>query len=339
VIAPIGIQEGIYLNMPFNEYLAIPALSHSGMKDMRISQLEFWHRNINPNRTLDESTSFTEFGTALHSLLLEPDEHCTRYYRALDKADYPDALFTMDDLKDYCAKNGLPTSAKKKADLIDRVREHSTDVVIWDELEETHALEHAGQIELSPYDADRLADIHQIVSADAECQRLLTGGHSEVTIVVRDPVHDVLLKCRHDYMRPRATTDIKTFTNSKRKPIRQAVYDEMFYRGYLTQAVFYHRCRTLAEGLRVHGGNLDRVRFDSHDFTFLFIESEAPHHIVPVTLRESESDIYWQEPKAFVEQCIEDYAENLELYGTKPWRERTEAHVLEDHDIRQLAFS
>lgn len=338
MIAPVDNIEGIYLDMPFNEYLAIAALSHSGMKDMRISQLEFWHNHVNPNRVAKASTKEQEFGTAVHSLLLEPEQHVERYYRELDKADYPNALVTCDQMKAVLKEKGLKVSGNKD-ELIARLAFDAPEVQVWETMLDEHALNHKGKIMLSPGDADRLAAIHQLVSADAECQRLLSGGHSEVTIVVRDPVHDVLLKCRHDYMRPRGTTDVKTFTNSKQKPIKQAVYDELFYRGYLTQAVFYHRCRTLAEGLQVHGGNLDRVRFDSHDFTFLFIESEAPHHVVPVTLKESESDIYWQEPKAFVDQCIEDYAENLEIYGTKPWRERTEAHVLEDNDIRQLAFS
>lgn len=62
---------GVYVGLPFGEYLKIPAVNHSLLKRMEDSPLHFKWEQDNPE---DHETVSKRMGTQTHTLLLEPDK-------------------------------------------------------------------------------------------------------------------------------------------------------------------------------------------------------------------------------------------------------------------------
>jgi hypothetical protein len=69
---PKGLEPGIYFNLPAEQYHADPALSHSGMVDLLIHPLHYWHKSpLNPNRDMYKTSDAMKFGDRCHKLLLD----------------------------------------------------------------------------------------------------------------------------------------------------------------------------------------------------------------------------------------------------------------------------
>jgi len=71
-------SDGIYYDVPMNDYLPLPYMSSSGVADMQVSIGNFWANNINPKRET-KKTDATSFGTVFHTLVLEPEKFPEEY--------------------------------------------------------------------------------------------------------------------------------------------------------------------------------------------------------------------------------------------------------------------
>lgn len=68
---PDGFAPGIYFNMPEDAYHNDKALSHSGITDILISEMDYWENSpLNPEREFKESDAM-KFGKRCHMMLLE----------------------------------------------------------------------------------------------------------------------------------------------------------------------------------------------------------------------------------------------------------------------------
>ena len=114
-------KEGIYFNMPSQEYFDLPYFSRSAAQIVRFSGKEFEHYLKNPV----QETQAMALGTAIHSLFLEPEAFKETYVKAPSLADYSErkVIQTVDDLKPYLETYGLKKSGKKEA-LIASVRDY-----------------------------------------------------------------------------------------------------------------------------------------------------------------------------------------------------------------------
>ena len=74
-------------------------------------------------------------------------------------------------------------------------------------------------------------------------------GFGEVSVFWTDP-NGIQCKARFDYLKEASWTEFKTFDNSRRKPVRQAVNDAIQYNMYYVGAAFY---RDAAEAVRTGG--------------------------------------------------------------------------------------
>lgn len=347
-------EEGIYFGMPAEEYHAAPGLSHSGMRALAISPLEYWHQHLRPGRTPEAPTPAQGFGTALHCRLLEPAEFPRRYARRLNPDDYPDALDTVDDLKAWLQARGQPTTHKRKQELIDRVRGCDPTARIWAEVQAEYVVENHQKELLSDDDWQRLEESASVARADPLIDSVLSDGAAEVSVFVRDPETDVLLKCRLDYLTPQLTVDVKSFSLSRMKSLHRTICDQIYHERYFEQAVFYHDLRALAlaklaagqiEGHGWADPRLVRAMLAQSNpgFAFVFVESSAPYHLALYTLRREysggQSDLYWTEARRRQRQLIGLYQECCAYYGELPWRRPVEAEVLEDTDLPQLAYA
>ena len=348
------IEPGIYFGMPEDVYHAADGLSNSGMKHLHVSPLNYWHHNLNPDFEGREETAALRFGKAAHCLGLEPDRFNERFARKLTPEERPGALVTTEDMKAFLSSHGLTKSGKKQ-DLVDRIRSNGLNAVIWDEEVVKHAELHAGKTFLGEEEASLIHKAAAVLAADPFARILLTDGIPEVSFFVRDPATGVMLKARMDYVKPTATVDLKTFSNSRGKPTDKVVFDAICYEGYYVQCVFYHQVRELARKqlaageIQTHGmvseewlkGFVENYR---HAFGFVFIESDEPFDLRIVQLSPSEAlrgdrNVYWNVAAISIEDKIQLYAECLKKYGDDPWRDPAKPYVLQDTDLPTLMFA
>lgn len=350
------IEEGIYFDLPEAVYHNAEGLSCSGMKQLAISPLNYWHKNYNHTKEQEEESYPMRFGKAVHCRLLEPERFAREYTTELCKEDYVEVLDTMDDMKGFLTLHGLPTTAKKKQELIDRILESGHSAVIWGQEKARFESENEGKIILSKQEMARIEALAATALNDPFVASVVIGGMPEVSFFVRDPETGVMLKARMDYVRVAATIDVKTFSNSRGKPIDRAVFDAINYESYHLQCVSYHRVRELARQRLASGdiqtfGNVSEawlkgfIENDKHGFGFLFIESDAPFEMRLVYLKPTESaggqpNIYWLNAENRMQELTLKYANCLARYGTdQQWREQCKPYVLLDADLPQMMFS
>ena len=345
------IGQGIYFNMHEAVYRMAHGVSHSALKHLHVSPLQYWDKCINPDREVTEETYPQMLGKAMHTAILEPTEFTSRYAKIPSKSDFDRVLDTMDDLKAYCEEIGLPTTAKRKQDLIDRIIEAEGDdaPVIWDIMKE--ALERDDKIKLKPADFDCVIDAAKAIEKDPVTKSLFTGGFPEVSIFVE--YEGKMLKGRIDYMRINTSLDLKSFNNARGKNPYKAMTDALYYEDYFVQAVYYHKLRELARQklaageIEIHGApegfKEAFLKADGHSFGIVFVESSRPYHTAAYALKPKDiggqTNIYWSTAEARIERLLETYAECWNRYGKDEWREPIEPRMLSDLDLPQLMFS
>jgi len=72
--ADMPYAEGIYFDMPEDEYHKIPYFSRSGADEILFSAEQFWENSpMNPDRKEKETNDAMDLGSAIHCMLLEPE--------------------------------------------------------------------------------------------------------------------------------------------------------------------------------------------------------------------------------------------------------------------------
>ncbi|WP_020474530.1 PD-(D/E)XK nuclease-like domain-containing protein [Zavarzinella formosa] len=349
------IPEGIYFGLPEDEYHAAAGLSCSGMKQLSVSPLNYWHHNSNPAFERPEESFPMRFGKAVHCRLLEPERFHQMYCRELSVEDYPGALQTIDHMKEWLSDHGMPTTSKRKQDLIDRIVASDHPAMIWDDLKGRHAEENAGKAVITKGEAELIEALAAVAAADPVVSAIFIGGMPEVSFFVEDPETGVMLKARMDYVRPRSTMDLKTFSNSRGKPVEKAVFEAIYHESYHLQCVYYHKVRELARrklaagAIQTHGFVSEAwlktfTEQEDAGFGFVFVESSPPFDMRLILLKQAESpgadlNVYWSAAAMKIYDATQLYAECLAKYGQDPWRDQVKPHLLEDTDLPQLMFA
>lgn len=160
--------EGIYREVPNEIYHGDrSAVSSSSLKQLLRSPAHFVALQEEP----EESTVAKDFGTALHSALLEPEK-----YRAL-----------------YVAKSKINRSTKSgKA------------------LAETMAVALADKVQISPASMADIDAMVSTARKHPRVTEMLQQGEAEVSYVWKDDTTGILCKCRPDWLNDDAIWDLKS---------------------------------------------------------------------------------------------------------------------------------
>jgi len=331
VIAGPTFKPGIYFDIPPEEYHAAPGLSHSGMKDLMVSPLRYWHLHINPDREPVEPTAEMVLGTAVHALALEPESFDQRYIQELDASDIEGCLVTMADLRGWATSKGLSFTARTKEDMVQVIRtfcdkQRVKFPPIFDLLKRDHEERTAGRVQLNKERFHRVVGAADSLLREQEIQAFLGNGKPEVSIFATDPETGVLLKARMDWVSPGCTLDLKTFTQMRGRSIDDSVARAIFYEGYYRQAYYYTLLRALV------GSKVTK-------FVFGFVESEQPHEVRIRQLSpkgHGEAHAYWERAHLEVQQLIQCYAYCQQRFGSDPWRSEQEVELLRDEELPGL---
>lgn len=154
---PMGLVE-----MTNEEYHAAPGVSKSHLDVINgKSLMHYWHKYLNPEREAEKTTPAKMLGTAIHSVVLEPD------------------LFTSG----YVPNPGIERRSNAgKAEYAAFVKENEGKLILEDE------------------DYQRCLQIRDAVHRHPVARGLLSGGKAEQTFFALDPDTGELVKCRYDYL-------------------------------------------------------------------------------------------------------------------------------------------
>ena len=244
-------------NHPEWKYHAAPGLSSTQLKCfVNLSPRHYQYRYLDGCSHPHTSDAML-LGSLVHCMVLEPDKVSQRYEVALVPEQCPDCLRTVEQMRDYCRKNGLMICGTK-ADLIGRIQAHDHGVPIWDVMVSRQTDNHRQVIKAELWDtARRMCDA---VFANPDACDLLKTGKPEVSVWADYEETGQLIKCRCDWLREDGVAvDLKTCACAA--PAAFARDCAKF--GYGLQEAHY---RTVLNGAQ--------HRLD--EFVFIAVESEPP---------------------------------------------------------------
>lgn len=197
----------IHTDMPLVDYLAISAISGSSLKILLTEPEQYPLRNSAP----DDDKPWLVRGSAAHALILEgPNAYEARYCTALDRADYPEAVETCDEMRAALRERGLPVSGNKP-ELLQRLTCNAPDVPIWSQIERAHR---EGRTEIDSADDAAIRAANSLISRDSRLRDLVSQGLPELTILWDN--RGVQCKARLDYLSKRGITELKTISRGAR---------------------------------------------------------------------------------------------------------------------------
>jgi hypothetical protein len=378
-------EPGIYFGMPEEEYHAIPALSSSGIKKLAASPMIFWAGSwLNPEKDAPSSPEEREkervhqrLGKAYHCRLLEgAAAFADRWCVGLDKADYPDAIESVEEIKAAIEKAGhipvtkiatgeeVPDPKKagamkpvlrtaKKEDWIAQLQEIDLDVQIWPIIQSEFAQANAGKGFVTAEQYKRIAIAAAMIERDDELSRMVGGGHAEVSLFWVCPITGVPMKMRADYLKVRSIIDLKTVANQKEMSFERAITSELASRKYgLQPSVYGEGAAAVRQLVREHGASAVHVLSGDVEEATAWALKWAQHRepdefffifqqkgIAPIT-----RGLRW--PRMGTTKMIFDdivkaqkrrFREFNQSYGVDPWLDLKPVYDLADEDLPPYA--
>lgn len=334
-------EEGIYFNMPFEEYLGIQCLSSSGIKNLLISPTDFWARSyMNPlGGEWDQESQAKIEGRAYHKRILEGKEEFYRVYAPSYEDDGdPKMIRTSDDIKDALAKCGVPVSFKSKADGAARLLGTDPTARIMCLEERAHEAKHPGKEFISAKTVRYMEFAARLIECDPQINTYFIGGHSEVSVIWYDDDYGVWFKIRLDYLKVGPACDFKTFANIMEKSINKAVYNAMASRRYNIQAALYlignDVGKRFAAAGKVIGYKGDPKWLDLYADTsceeFRYVFQQKGISPVAIGGRLLKNSKIYQDGVSKVAEAVETYRKFTEQFGTEMWITST-TPIMFDH--------
>jgi exodeoxyribonuclease VIII len=233
---PTAPAPGVHI-MPMDQYHRSPGASKSQLDLLHQSPaLVEWAKNAPEDPDAD---SAVDIGTALHALLLEPDQFSTLYVPDFEPP--ADALSTIADMKAALDARGIAyKSADSKAVLVDKLLGHDPSAPVVDALRGEWEKGIGARTVLSQTEHRKLILMRDSVMAHPTARKLLEApGHRERCHFWIDELTGELCRCRIDAEIPKfatildvkTTADIERFTRSV-KQYRYHVQQSFYSEGY-----------------------------------------------------------------------------------------------------------
>lgn len=327
-------QYGIYMDMPFEEYLADPSLSKSGMKDLMISPLTYWvNSHLNPDRQNKETSSMS-LGTAVHHMILDGAEsYLENYAIQPEKKDYPNFVDGVAELKTLCKTMGLKTTGTI-SDLCKRILQINPHAALWPEIKREFEATSKNKQILKCGDGETVNRIAAAIGRNEPARNAFCNGFSEVSVLWPDPVTGIPMKARFDYLKQGIIVELKTFNNTGGFEVGKAVAMATVKYGYHLQAIHYLQAavnaRQMIQKGMVYGADdkNDRITkiFEGQKeirFFFVFVETSKACNVI---IREYKNlndaggeNLLYQNGKSDIDRAKDLYIKCREKFGKNPW--------------------
>ncbi len=302
-------KEGIYFGMPFEEYLDIPTASRTFLEKMLFDEEEGWlYSPYNPNKPEHKPTPAMELGTAIHSMLLEP-EIFSKYVQYPCYADYPGTkiLKTTEDLKNFLVSVGEKKTGVK-ADLIDRatsyINPNDPTMIIWDCVIEKFKknVEESGKRILNQDSMTVLDGINESLSHRPKIKEQLQAGYSEVTIIWED-YQGITYKARLDRVDIDSIIDLKSFSvKYTKKPLQDWLDMEIKNQNYnLQSSIYFDGLKTVIRKIKnkeaevfgeVNPEWLSKfLENEKKNYSIIFTRTQSPYQIIEKSIIKASQDL------------------------------------------------
>lgn len=355
---------GVYLDLPESQYFAAEALGSSDLKKLVRDPAGWWYQSKhNPRYKPDADTKSRILGRALHALLLEGDEaYAARFAIQPDKTAYPDALETMDEMREVLGRAEVEyKKSSKKADLIAYLKHAGFGDQVWDIIRGKY-LEQISDPDVTGIDyRDHIGLQHMAELArdhpDVGPAFDPKVGLSEVSVFWhREGEDDILYRARLDRLTPAYIMDLKSMSNWKGKDPVHAAQRQVVEFEYDIQRVFYDEAR---EALRKHVAE-NRVFAGGQPVDFRVMESiaaadhwrwiwlfyqvrndksgTAPVIIPRMHLKDPSSEV-WKGATEKIEFAIANFRKWRDRFGfDEPWVWSVPFEEWDDADLQGLQY-
>jgi hypothetical protein len=307
-------ELGCHLNQRHEDYLQDHGLGYSSIKELFLSPSEWWNSSPhNPLRAVvddDENKLAFKRGAALHTHVLDGPRLYDRVYGTMPtRYSHPDALDTVEELKEACAIYGLDDRGLKSS-LVQRLvtarkkDKRMAGVEILLDLQDQFS--RTGKKAIAQSDDFRIRMLYRMMMRSPEELKLPDGDHITLKSALEKSLTEVSIywvdengirqRARFDLLKPNFTGDLKSITKWKKTNFKQALLEEVIFRGYMIQDAHYHEARkelrkAVAEG-RVFGGNktqrrlLERIaRSDYWAWVFIFAKMDGAPQVKGIVVR------------------------------------------------------
>lgn len=231
-------MRGIFTDLTFEEYKACPGINQSGLKLFNRSPRHYFDAYLSPEKEPDQSTVSQRRGFLVHTIILEPELFDGRYISELNKADFPDAIVTVDDIKRELDHLGCAyRKTLSKSDLVAILVSHlpNANARVWDLIQSDYARRSSNKNILSLGDWNLCQRLRAAVQNHPVAQVLMESGKPEVSIFWDDVETGVQCKMRADWLTPDGILDWKTTEDASPEAFAKTI--ARF--GYHVQAAFY----------------------------------------------------------------------------------------------------
>ena len=334
-------EDGVWFGLDENEYHAAFALSASGIKNLRISTLDFWARSVlNPDYE-DEDTEAMKIGRAYDRRITEGKERFYQQYAAaLATEDLEGALKTVEDITEELTERGIAfKKSAKKPELVELLKQHAPEIPFHADLIERHEAANKGKELLSADLIHRIEVAAAMIEKHPQLGKAFTGGYAQVSIFWHDRETGVPMKARMDYLKPRAIVDLKTFENMMQMPVNRAIARAVANQKYHIQAALYLQGAREARSLIRQGrifGEADKAFLGAlegaEEQTFLFVFQQkgiAPLARGKVLAECLTLDLGRHE----IAQAKAVFARCWQTYGTDPWLDIAEVETFDSTEF------
>jgi hypothetical protein len=347
-------KEGIYFGMSAEEYFSIPYFSRSFSEDILFDLEEAKHKLENPIK----ATKAMDLGTAIHSIILEPENFAKNYITRPNQNDLEfegkKILYTVDDLKPYLEAYGLKKTGKKE-DLVASLKTYldPEDFIIWDEVitNFNNKIEKSGKKILETCDIEIINGIKKQLDKNKIIRAIFENGYAEVTLIWKDKNTGIFCKCRLDFLRADAIGEVKSFSvKNKKVPLQKLIHREIENNRYNLQFTIYlDALEYLIE--RINAGKAEVFGEVEEEWLqyllssvekrsfILFARTQAPFQIKVKEIERKCGGVgsinqYFASGNELWSQALEKYAEALK---TGIWHEQN-ITILEDAEVPNTMY-
>lgn len=195
--------------MTNDEYQAAEGISASQLHAIAVSPLNYWDQYVNPDREPQKEKHCFSFGTATHTITLEPEDFHSRYFIGFDKTLYPNALDTGDQMKAVLKEHGLLVGGTK-AEMAERLVQEAglprDQILMY--LKADHDANNTGKEELAAKDYKDILGMLNRIQSEPAARGLINGAMTEQSFFWHDGA--AIRKCRPDIINSRWMADLKT---------------------------------------------------------------------------------------------------------------------------------
>lgn len=276
------------------QYHSGPGISKSSLDAISISALNYWDQYINPNREPREFKHCFAVGDGTHKLVLEPGTFESTYAVGFDRSAFPNALNTVDDLKQELSRQGLLVSGAKP-ELARRLVEEASfpreRIMMF--LEADHKATMADRIAISAADYRNMLGMLTAISRHHTAGDLLRDVNTEQSFYWVDEAGR-LRKCRSDAIptNGQMVLDLKTTDDVSKRGFGRTIAQ----RRYHVQAAWY---LDILRGL--YGMDAPRI------FAFIAVQKTRPfdvavHYLTAEQIAEGRR--LYQQDLARLDMCL-----------------------------------